>query len=242
MSEFKKLYKIYKLLYEFYGPQGWWPICIGNKSVYRKNYFKPLTDLECFEISTGAVLTQNVSWKNVEKCIIRLKENKMLDPIKILNAKEEEIYPLIISTGYYRQKTIKLKNLSRWLISQGGSFKKIFEKNMSWIRNELLSIKGIGRETADSILLYAGYLPSFVIDAYTKRIFQRIFNKACDDYDELQKIFTDNLPLDHRIYNEYHALIVEISKDICVKNNPQCFKCPLKKICFYGKEIWKEKK
>ncbi|MGC8867927.1 MAG: endonuclease III domain-containing protein [Elusimicrobiales bacterium] len=232
----KKIEKIYKILYEFYGPQGWWPICLDGRSVYRKNYFGPLSDSQRFEICVGAILTQNVSWKNVEKCIVKLKENRMLDPVKIIEEPDEKIYPLIISSGYYKQKALKLKNISRWIIHKGGDFKKIFKKNPYKIRNELLLINGIGKETADSILLYAGYLPFFVIDAYTKRIFERIFNRICYEYDELQNLFQESLPLDHRIYNEYHALIVEISKNICLKNDPQCLRCPLRMLCSYGRD------
>lgn len=238
MIEFKKLSAVYSILYEHYGPQGWWPLYSEKekKIVYRKNYFGPLSEKECFEIAAGAVLTQNITWKNAEKCVINLKTNNILDPEKLLNTEENIIYKLIRSSGYYKQKTQKLKNLSLWICKKGGDIKKIFKDNPDIIRRELLSIKGIGKETADSIMLYAAYIPFFVIDSYTKRLFSRIFTHTIESYDELQEIFHKTIPADYIIYNEFHALIVEISKNVCKKNNPLCKVCVLKKICNYGRK------
>ncbi|MCX7641412.1 MAG: hypothetical protein N2Z20_02115 [Elusimicrobiales bacterium] len=237
MNNFKNLKDIYLILYDYYGPQGWWPVTSdGNIPVYRKNFFGPLSENECFEISCGAILTQNVSWKNVEKCIINLKKANFLSFEKILNSSPSEISLLIKSSGYYRQKTIKLKNFSKWLELQGGSLKKIFKKDPKKIRGELLGISGIGKETADSILLYAGYFPFFVVDTYTKRLLNRIYSTNISNYDEIQKIFHSNIKNDFKIFNEYHALIVEHSKKFCKKQTNDCKNCPLIKLCLEGQK------
>lgn len=235
MKRYKDLKTLFDILYSYYGPQGWWPVTQGNlHPIYRKNYFGPLTEDECFEIAIGAVLTQNVSWKNVERCIINLKKADLLTPQRIASIPIAELEALIIPSGYYRQKAQRLKELAHWIISNGGSFKSIFRAEPSKIREGLLSIKGIGKETADSILLYAGYFPYFVIDAYTKRLFKRLYHRDITDYDKLQDIFHSNVPRNFKIYNEFHALIVEHSKRFCRKL-PNCHECPLKKRCLEGK-------
>ncbi|MCX7905070.1 MAG: hypothetical protein N2446_00015 [Elusimicrobiales bacterium] len=244
MIKFKNLKEIYSILYNYYGPQGWWPIMSlkEDRLVYRKNFFGPLSEDECFEISCGAILTQNISWRNVEKCITNLKKTNFLSPQKILNASSEEIHLLIKPSGYYRQKTLKLKNFSKWVIDQGGKLKKIFKKNPKEIRKELLNIKGIGKETADSILLYAGCLPFFVIDFYTVRLVNRVYLINVCDYEELQNIFHSNLVNDFKIFNEYHALIVEHSKKFCKKELNNCKDCPILKICLEGKKYVNKRK
>lgn len=232
MKSNDKIGDIFIKLYKHYGPQGWWPII--NKDyqiVYRKNFFGKLSDNECFEISCGAILTQNVSWKNVEKCIVTLKKNNILTPYKIKEIEIDILSSLIKPSGYYRQKSIKLKNFSNWVIENGGSLNKIFKKNKpSRLRDMLLNIKGIGNETADSILLYAGYIPFFVVDAYTKRLIKRVLNVKTESYDDLQNIFHISIDKDFRIYNEFHALIVEHSKTFC-KKEPLCNGCPLSDMC-----------
>lgn len=232
MKKNNKIKTIFLKLYDYYGPQGWWPIVDKNYQVrYRKNFFGKLSDDECFEISSGAILTQNVSWKNVEKAIINLKKNNLLNPYKINDLDFEFVSNLIRSTGYYKQKTIKLKNFSKWIIEKGGSLKKIFNKTQPLqLRNMLLSINGIGKETADSILLYAAYIPFFIIDAYTKRLINRVLNIELTDYDELQNLFHKSIEKDFKIYNEFHALIVQHSKNFCRKE-PLCSSCPLSDTC-----------
>lgn len=232
-----KIKKLYETLYKKFGPQGWWPIVDinKNKSIYRKGYFDRLKDEEMFEIAIGAILTQNTTWKNAEKGLLSLKKNGLLSHTKILNLNDSSLYRLIRSTGYYKQKTKKVKNFSLWLLNNGGSLSKIFLKfrnKKDELRNLLLKINGVGKETADSILLYAGYFSFFVIDSYTKRFYKRFSGDINEyDYDELRIIFEKSLNKDFKTYMEFHALIIELSKNICLKKNPLCLNCPLSRIC-----------
>lgn len=197
------LKEIYDLLFEYYGSQGWWP---G----------------EGIEIAIGAILTQQTNWHNVEKAIKCLKEENCLDIECLEKISLEKLEKLIQSSGYYKVKARKLKALIDLLI-----------KTPQPDRNALLSVKGIGHETADSILLYWYEQPYFVIDAYTFRIFQRLGHYEGEDYLELQRVFMEILPSDTKLYNEYHALIVKHAKEHCFKNNPKCNGCPLAKHCSY---------
>lgn len=200
---------VYNKLFEAYGLQGWWPI--NNKYSGGPKNFN-----EQFEVVVGAILTQNCAWSNVEKALINLKGN--LDINSILRFDDQKLGQLIRSTGYYNQKVRKLKNVAEF-----------FKNNKDPSREELLSLKGVGPETADSILLYAFNKPYFVVDAYTKRIFIRL--KLCDinmSYDELQKLFMDNV--DVKLFNDYHALIVKLAKEHC-NSKPQCNGCPLNDLC-----------
>lgn len=239
------LNKVYQILYTEFGPQGWWPVYdSGFKTVkYHPRRYRVLNEKEAFEISVGAILTQNTTWKNVEKCIIKLNEYNLISPYALNKLNSEKLESLIRSSGYYKQKTLKLKYFSRWLISEGGNLLTLPGKyNLSQIRERLLSVKGIGRETADSIILYAMSLPTFVIDSYTKRIYSRLFSDNKEyEYDALKKIFEAALKSSYILYNEYHALIVKLAKDYCLKNNPLCEKCVLKKICNYGRNNERKK-
>ncbi len=189
-------YEEYKKLLKKHGKQGWWPIIKNNKSQYHPgNYEYPRNESEKFEISIGAILTQNTTWKNAEKALIRLKKNKKLSPKAIIN---EDIKELIRPAGYYNQKEKKLKIFSKYYLEK---------KGREPTREELLGLWGIGYETADSILLYAYKKPIFVVDAYTKRIFS-----LKEDYETIRKKIESNLPSDYRIYQEFHALIVEEGK------------------------------
>lgn len=204
------LLQIYKRLYKFYGPQGWWP---GHTR---------------FEIIVGAILTQNTAWCNVEKAIINLKSEKLLSPEKVKSVSSRSLAALIRPAGYYNIKTKRLKNFIISLYSKyGGSLAKLSSENIDKLRKILLSINGIGPETCDSIMLYAFKKPIFVVDAYTKRVFSRhgFFNEGTG-YHEVQKFFMDNLPKGERLYNEYHALIVRLGKEFC-RTKPNCEKCPL---------------
>lgn len=220
-----KIEGIYNILLEKYKEQGWWPLFNHktNKIEYHpKDYSYPKTEEERFEICVGAILTQNTSWMNVEKAIKNLKENNILNTKKILELKEKELALLIKSSGYHNQKAKKLKKFTEFYI----------KNNIS--RDKLLKIWGIGPETADSILLYAYKKQYFVIDAYTKRILSRI--GLCDknvSYNELQSLIEKSTKKDYRTYNEFHALLVKLGKDIC-KTKPLCKKCPLNKICKTG--------
>ncbi|MBS3151037.1 hypothetical protein J4443_01510 [Candidatus Woesearchaeota archaeon] len=204
----EKLKEIYDKLEKEYGEQNWWPTISSNKR---------------FEIIIGAILTQNTSWSNVEKAIKNLDKFNFLRKDAIRQLGEEELGQLIKSSGYFKQKAKKLKKIVEFLDSK----KEINREN-------LLQVWGIGNETADSILLYAYDMPVFVIDNYTKRIFSRIgiINEELE-YDELQKIFTGNLKNYVGLYKEYHALIVRLGKEICLKMSPKCSGCCLREKCKY---------
>lgn len=221
---------IFKILFKRYSSQGWWPVfdLTKNVSVYRKKKYLP-EKKEIFEISVGAILTQNTSWKNAEKALGELKKNGYLTPFKIVNSENEKLYEMIRSSGYFRQKAEKLKIFSLWFLNNE---KDMFKKDPIDLRNDLLKLKGVGKETADSIVLYAFGGKIFVIDSYTRRIYYRITGDWKKyEYDDLRKIFENNLPSELKIYNEFHALIVKLAKEICQKRNPLCEKCPLKKVC-----------
>ena len=192
------LKSIYNKLYEEYGPQGWWPI--NNK--YNKQDFSKKTEQERFEISVGAILTQNTSWKNVETALNKLRDNNVLNKKTIRNISQEALAKLIKSSGYHNQKARKLKEFA--------------EFNKKVTRENLLSVWGIGPETADSILLYAYNQPIFVIDEYTKRVMlHNGIGKEEWNYEKWQVFFHENLKKDYKLFNEFHALFVEHAK----KNN-----------------------
>ncbi len=207
----KKLNTIYRKLYAHFGAQAWWPAD------------------SAFEVIVGAILTQNTSWQNVEKAIANLKKHKVLKPVKLYNLPDRQLAQLIRPSGYYNLKTKRLKAFLKFLINNyGGSVNKISKPRLNTLRKELLSIKGIGPETADSILLYALNKPVFVIDAYTKRILWR--HKLLNDdaaYDQAQALFMLNLKHNAKVFNEYHALLVALGKNYCLKSKPKCSGCPL---------------
>lgn len=211
LSREKAINRIYDELLRKFGPQQWWP---GDT---------PL------EIIVGAVLTQNTNWQNVERAIANLKKEKVLSlkALKLINIKR--LAGLIRSSGYYNVKAKRLKNLINFIFCKyNGSLKKMFDDSTEVLRESLLEVSGIGKETADSILLYGGGKPVFVVDAYTKRIFSRLGLVQKDSgYDEIQDIFYRNLKKNVKLYNEYHALIVNLGKNIC-KVKPACEICPLK--------------
>jgi len=175
------------------------------------------------------VLTQNTAWSNVEKAIVNLRKKKLLSPQKMKKVSSGTLRALIRPSGFYNEKTKKLKALVSYLMeSCGGNLGKLGSSETAFLRKELLAIKGIGPETADSILLYAFGRSVFVIDAYTKRIFERHkLVREDDTYEEMQEFFMKNLPRKAKLFNEYHALIVELGKDYCKKSKPRCRICPL---------------
>ena len=191
------------------GPRNWWP---GDTP---------------FEIIVGAILTQNTAWKNVAKAIENLKQKDLLHPKKMNLVNEKSLALAIRSSGYYNMKAKKLKAFLNFFYEEyQGSIKKMKRESLEILREKLLNVHGIGPETADSILLYALEKPSFVVDAYTKRIFSRhdLFSEKIS-YDEVRNLFMKNLEKDSYLYNEYHALIVYIGHHYC-KTNPLCEKCP----------------
>jgi endonuclease-3 related protein len=209
----KLLMKIYQILYRAYGPRHWWP---GETP---------------FEVMVGAILTQNTSWKNVEKAIQKLKEKRVLNIEGIHRLKKSGLASLIRSSGFYRLKAERLKAFIDFLFQEyGGDLEKMRGEKLEVLRPKLLKVKGVGPETADSILLYGLRKPIFVVDAYTKRVLSRhgiVSEKA--SYEEIQKLFTDHLPHSERLFNEYHALLVHLAKKAC-KKNEACDTCPLRGI------------
>lgn len=214
------LLKIYSILLKEFKPQKWWPV----KSKGKKE--------KQFEICVGAILTQNTSWKNVEKALENLRQEKLLNEKGIRNISEKGLALLIKPAGYYNQKAKKLKKFVEFL--QSYPLEQLEKMPVEEARKLLLEVHGIGNETADSILLYALNKPVFVIDAYTKRIFERFFNFKLKDYYEWQQFFSSNLIRDTQLFNEYHALIVELGKNLC-KKKPKCEECPLT-ICSYRRQ------
>lgn len=216
----KTLKKIYHLLFERFGPQHWWP---GETRL---------------EIMTGAILTQNTNWTNVEKAIANLKSADLLTPEKLYHIDISQLAELIRPAGYYNIKAKRLKNFINWLFENyDGKPANLESIDTSRLRAELLSIKGIGRETADSILLYALDRPIFVVDAYTARIaFRHGLIEPEADYEQLRELFRSNLPqstgclaADTKLFNEYHALLVRAGKEFC-KPKARCSNCPLEKL------------
>ena len=177
----------------------------------------------------GAILTQNTSWQNVEKAIANLKKHKVLTARKIYNLPHKKLSRLIRSSGYYNIKTKRLKEFLKFFINNySASIRKISKVRSAVLRAELLSVKGIGPETADSILLYALNKPVFVVDAYTKRIFSRHKLLPIDaGYSDAQALFMSGLKKDVKLFNEYHALLVALAKAYCSKSKPRCSFCPL---------------
>jgi len=208
---------IYHRLIAHYGPQHWWPA------------------QEPVEVILGAILTQSAAWTNAEKALARLREAGALSLEALRRLSLPRVAELIRPCGYYNAKALKLKSLAHWLGERyHDDLSRLFANDIGVIREQLLSIHGIGPETADSIILYAGDKPTFVIDAYTRRILERIgLAPAAGSYSAYQSLFMDNLPADAQLFNEYHALLVCLGKDVCRKH-PVCHRCCLNGICrFY---------
>jgi endonuclease-3 related protein len=202
--------ELYQLLYDTLGPQGWWP---GETP---------------FEVAVGAILTQNTNWNNVARAIAALKEQGLLSPRKLHEMPEAELAQLIRPAGYYNIKARRLKNFLEFLAARfNHSLPELAAGELADLRPALLGIKGVGPETADSILLYALDKPTFVVDAYTFRILQRhgLVPDPCA-YEELRQLFMEHLPPRVDLYQEYHALLVRLGKEWC-RPRPRCRGCPL---------------
>lgn len=200
--------------------------------VYRRGFHGPLSAGARFEICAGAILTQNTAWRSVERALAALSGGALMTPAKIAGCGYGRLYRALRPSGYYRQKARRLKDFCRYILKEHPEgLAGWFSGNTARLRAELLSLKGIGPETADSMLLYAAGKPKFVIDAYTRRIFARLGFPPWREYGDWQRLFESSLPPDIRLYNEYHALIVGLGKDYCKKTAPLCGKCPLKNFC-----------
>jgi len=205
---------IFNRLLDRFGPLHWWPAETP------------------FEVCVGAILTQNTAWINVEKAICTLKQSGIMSPEALQEIAPEHLARLIRPAGYFNVKSRRLKDFTTWLIlNHGGSLERMFAGCWRELRVELLRVRGVGPETADSILLYAGNQPSFVVDAYTRRLFMRLgLLPATADYDYTRELFMNNLPQDVPLFNEFHAQIVEQCKRFC-RTRPLCSGCPLDDSC-----------
>jgi endonuclease III related protein len=203
----------YATLSKTIGPRRWWPARTP------------------FEVIVGAILTQNTAWRNVEKAMVNLRRERLLTPQAMERVSTQRLAGLVRPSGYFRQKAKKLKAFVRFLRNEyGGSLRRMFATPTLELREQLLGVFGIGPETADSILLYAGGHPIFVVDAYTHRILGRhgISSTGKPDYEAVRAMFEANLPADARLYSEFHALLVNVGKNWCRPRDPRCSECPLK--------------
>ena len=217
MSNPAFFHQVFTLLLKEYGEQNWWPADTP------------------FEVMLGAILTQNTSWTNVERAITALKEVCELTPAGILSLTLEQLQDAIRTSGYYRQKSLRVQGFCRFLMEEyGGDISRMDGIETGELRARLLSFKGVGPETADSILLYALNRPIFVVDTYTIRLFSRL--GLCEEivkYNQVQSLFMDKLEHDALMFNEYHALIVKHAKEKCRKRMPECVECPLAELCVF---------
>lgn len=209
------LQNIYRKLDAAYGNLNWWPADSP------------------FEVAIGAILTQNTNWQNVEKALANLRAAEALAAHKIASLDPDKLEQLIRPSGYFRQKAERLQLFCRYLLKHHGRIEILLQQPLERARAELLGLKGIGPETADSILLYAGEHPSFVVDAYTRRIFGRLgLLDGSESYAQIRELFMHSLPPQVALYNQYHALIVEHAKRHCL-TRPRCQNCPLAADCRY---------
>ena len=208
-----RLKTVYKTLLKQYGHQEWWP---GDSP---------------FEIMVGAILTQNTSWANVEKALANLKTNSALDPATILDTRKALLAQWLKPSGYFNIKTQRLRNFCQWYIDNG-AYESLKRLPTVRLRKALLSVNGVGHETADDILLYGFNRKVFVIDAYTRRLFSRLGLVGSDwHYEKLRQYFEENLRGEScAMFSEYHALIVTHAKELC-RTRPRCDACSLRKRC-----------
>ncbi len=214
-----ELTEIYQQLFERYGSRHWWPADSP------------------FEVVIGAILTQNTNWQNVEKAIDNLRAADALSCSALCALSRDELEVLIRPSGFFRQKAQRLQLFSGYLRDHyQGCLEKLLQQPLDEARRELLAQKGVGPETADSILLYAGGQPSFVVDAYTGRLFSRLgLLDGTEKYEQIRNLFMAELPVETALYNEYHALIVIQCKEHCRKR-PICPGCPLEAVCTYRQQ------
>jgi endonuclease-3 related protein len=220
----EKVRKFYGALLEAWGPQGWWP---GETAT---------------EVCVGAILTQNTAWRNVERAIGNLKAAGATEVRALWALPEEELAELIRPAGYYHVKAGRLRNFLRLVVEDfDGSLERLFELPTERLRETVLGVRGIGRETADSIVLYAAERPVFVVDAYTLRIaFRHGIVDLDADYETLQEAFAGSVEKDVAVWQEYHALLVKAGKEHCKKQAPKCAGCPLAEFLEEGepRELW----
>jgi endonuclease-3 related protein len=212
------LFDIFTCLDKHFGPRQWWPAETP------------------FEVIVGAILTQNTAWTNVEKAIANLKAAQALSPQALCRLAVADLEVLIRPAGFFRQKAVRLRQVTSVLVDNyAGSVDRLCAGPLDETRVRLLTLPGIGPETADSILLYAAHRPSFVVDAYTRRIFSRLgILDGSEGYDGIRSRFMSELPHDVALFNEYHALIVTLAKECCRKRRPRCPRCPQRALCRFA--------
>jgi endonuclease-3 related protein len=203
--------KYFETLFAAHGPQHWWPARTR------------------FEMIVGAILTQNTSWTNVERAIRNLRAANLLSPKGMRAIRASRLASLLRPSGYFRQKTKTIKCFVQFLYkTHRGSLSRMFGTPTELLREQILAVHGIGPETADSILLYAGKQPVFVVDAYTRRILERhSLSHYRAGYEEIRAMLQTSLPRDQQLFNEFHALIVHVGKNFCRPNHPRCSECSL---------------
>lgn len=212
-----QLSEIYSLLFEKYGDQNWWPAKTQ------------------FEVIVGAVLTQFIAWSNVVKAIDNIEKTGLLDVQKLYECDIELVKELIRPAGFFNRKAVILKAVLAFLVEEyGGDLNKMFQTPLDVLREKLIKVRGIGPETADSILLYAGYKRIFVVDTYTIRVFTRLGLLNGDEkYHEVQAFFMKHIPHEVALYNQFHALIVKLGSNCCSGKKPKCGSCVLNGRCKY---------
>lgn len=205
------LKEVYERLFAAFGPQNWWP---GDSP---------------FEVIVGAVLVQNTAWKNVERAIANLRDAGVMSPHALYALPADELAELIRPAGYFQVKTKRLRHLLQFIVEEfDGSLDAMFQTDLTTLRERLLTIHGIGPETADAILLYAGNMPTFVVDTYAHRVLARHGWIGYDaSYEEIKDFFEGRLPVEAPLFNEYHALLVRVGKEYCRRSGPKCEACPL---------------
>lgn len=238
----RMLHLIYSAAKRAHGVRGWWPVFSSKAGLAARPVYDPrrsrLTPRQRFEIAVGAILTQNTAWTNVEKAMIALHRKRVLSVEALRSIPRPTLAKLIRSSGYFNQKSKRLKGFIRFLdleFSGRSPLENMRRLPPSVARRRLLGVSGIGPETADSILLYAFEKPVFVIDAYTRRIFSRHgWIEGTEPYDEIRMWFEKNLPRSAKLFNDYHAQIVEIGKRHCHRRRPECLSCPLYRRGFFA--------
>ncbi len=224
---------VYGLLLGRFGPQGWWPVAPrgGSRPRYTPGDHRRRDERGQWEICVGAILTQNTAWKNVEKALAELYGEGLMDVRRMAAVGTGRLAAIIRSSGYFNQKAARLKNFAARIAGKyGGRISRLLDRPMETAREELLGLNGIGPETADSMLLYAGQRTVFVVDAYTLRMSARLGWEPGTRYEEVQEFFQRSLPQDMSVYSEFHALIVALGKEHCAAR-PRCAECPLRRGC-----------
>jgi len=227
--------RAYRRLYAAYGAQGWWPTTPrgAESPAYYPGRGAKISERERAEICVGAVLAQNTNWSNAEKALAALHRAEIWALKDLEKLTPRSLAGLIRSSGYFRQKAKKLKAFAVHAASRGKTLSRWLSAPLPELRSELLGLWGVGPETADSILLYAGGRPAFVVDAYTRRLAARLGWLRRPDYAAAQEYLVSRLPKSTRLYNEFHALVVRLAKEHC-RATPRCGGCPLQDGCRYG--------